>query len=167
MRKIISLLLALALLTAAAPSALAADVPVLDIYWVGTADNPEIRAEVEEAVRGGANLIVISDRVTDGFVPIPSLLAVASVHNHLLRKGLRTDADIIVERAMGALDANKDDNFSNGRIVRKIYERVRMAHMIATPGDVIDASSVEKALADGDLSQLMATKGASDVMGFC
>ena len=50
MRKIISLLLALALLTAAAPSALAADVPVLDIYWVGTADNPEIRAEVEEAV---------------------------------------------------------------------------------------------------------------------
>ena len=80
---------------------------------------------------------------------------------------LSPDANIIVEQAMGALDANKDDNFSNGRIVRKIYERVRMAHMIASPGDVIDAASVEKALADGDLSQLMATKGASDVMGFC
>ena len=53
--------------------------------------------EVEQAVRAGANLIAISDRAGAGEVPIPSLLAVAAVHNHLLRAGLRTHADIIVE----------------------------------------------------------------------
>ncbi len=56
-----------------------------------------LRAKAESAVRGGVDLIVISDRAGEGLVPMPSLLAVASVHNHLLRKGLRTHADIIVE----------------------------------------------------------------------
>ena len=53
--------------------------------------------EAEDAVHAGADLIVISDRAGEGSVPMPSLLAVSSVHNHLLRKGLRTHADIIVE----------------------------------------------------------------------
>ena len=53
--------------------------------------------QAEDAVHDGADLIVISDRAGTGEVPIPSLLAVASVHNRLLRTGLRTHADIIVE----------------------------------------------------------------------
>ncbi len=56
-----------------------------------------IREQAETAVRAGADLVVISDRTDEGRNPMPSLLAVASVHNHLLRKGLRTHADIIVE----------------------------------------------------------------------
>lgn len=56
-----------------------------------------LRRAAEKAVRDGADLIVLSDRAGDGEIPIPSLLAVASVHNHLLRTGLRTHADIIVE----------------------------------------------------------------------
>ena len=54
-------------------------------------------AAAEQAVRAGANILAISDRAADGEVPIPSLLAVASVHNHLLRAGIRTHTDIIVE----------------------------------------------------------------------
>ena len=56
-----------------------------------------LRNEAEVAVRDGADLIVISDRASKDRIPMPSLLAVASVHNHLLKKGLRTHADIIVE----------------------------------------------------------------------
>ncbi|MDO5117392.1 MAG: glutamate synthase large subunit [Eggerthellaceae bacterium] len=56
-----------------------------------------LRANAEEAVRSGIDLIVLSDRTSEGRTPMPSLLAVASVHNHLLRRGLRTHADIIVE----------------------------------------------------------------------
>ena len=52
---------------------------------------------VEAAVRSGVSIIVLSDRAADGEVPIPSLLAVSSVHNHLIRVGKRTFADIIVE----------------------------------------------------------------------
>lgn len=49
------------------------------------------------ATKEGVNILVISDRAAEGEVPIPSLLAVASVHNCLLRLGVRTNADIIVE----------------------------------------------------------------------
>lgn len=51
----------------------------------------------ERAVRGGADILALSDRVGAGEVPMPSLLAVAAVHNRLLRCGLRTKTDIIVE----------------------------------------------------------------------
>jgi glutamate synthase (ferredoxin) len=48
-------------------------------------------------VRAGTNIVVLSDRAGEGEVPIPSLLSLGSVHNHLNRKGLRTSADILVE----------------------------------------------------------------------
>ena len=53
--------------------------------------------EVEDAVRAGVNIVVLSDRAGADEVPIPSLLAVSSVHNHLIRCGLRTFADLVVE----------------------------------------------------------------------
>lgn len=53
--------------------------------------------QAEELVRDGVSILAISDRVGEGEVPMPSLLAVSSVHNHLLRCGLRTQADLIVE----------------------------------------------------------------------
>ncbi len=48
-------------------------------------------------MRGGANIVVLLDRAAAGEVPVPSLLAVGSVHNHLIRAGVRTLADIVVE----------------------------------------------------------------------
>ena len=73
------------------------------VYDYGCADNAleraldELCVRAEEAVRAGSNIIAISDRARAGEVPIPSLLAVASVHNHLLKAGIRTSADLIVE----------------------------------------------------------------------
>ncbi len=54
-------------------------------------------ARAEQEVAGGANILVLSDRAAQGEVPVPSLLACAAVHNRLLRAGLRTKADIVVE----------------------------------------------------------------------
>ncbi|MGE0564489.1 MAG: glutamate synthase large subunit [Pseudolabrys sp.] len=52
----------------------------------------------EEEVRGGANILVLSDRKAGpDRIPIPSLLACASVHHHLIRKGLRTSVGLVVE----------------------------------------------------------------------
>ena len=53
--------------------------------------------EVEAAVREGANIVILSDRAGEGEVPIPSLLALGSVHNHLIRVGVRLRTDIVVE----------------------------------------------------------------------
>ncbi|GGE38541.1 glutamate synthase [Agaricicola taiwanensis] len=52
----------------------------------------------EAAVHGGFNIIILSDRMMDhDRIPIPALLAVAAVHNHLIRKGLRTSVGLVVE----------------------------------------------------------------------
>ena len=56
-----------------------------------------LAADVEAAVRDGANIVVLTDRAAAGEVPIPSLLATGAVHNHLIRAGVRTFADLVIE----------------------------------------------------------------------
>ncbi|MGD2007840.1 MAG: glutamate synthase large subunit [Cellvibrionales bacterium] len=52
----------------------------------------------EAAVRQGATLLVISDRnIGAERLPIHSLLATGAVHHHLIRTGLRADANLIIE----------------------------------------------------------------------
>ncbi|MEX2470589.1 MAG: glutamate synthase large subunit [Gemmatimonadota bacterium] len=52
----------------------------------------------EAAVAEGDNIIVLSDRrVSPERVAIPSVLATAAVHHHLIRKGLRTLVGVVVE----------------------------------------------------------------------
>ncbi len=56
------------------------------------------RAEI--AVRDGINIVILSDRRAGADrIPIPSLLACAAVHHHLIREGLRTSVGIVVESA--------------------------------------------------------------------
>ncbi len=57
-----------------------------------------ICAQVEEAVRDGKFLIMLSDRYLEqGKLPVHALLATGAVHHHLVKTGLRCDANIIVE----------------------------------------------------------------------
>ncbi|MDQ3387585.1 MAG: glutamate synthase-related protein, partial [Actinomycetota bacterium] len=52
------------------------------------------------AVKGGSAVLVLSDRgVSEMQAPIPSLLATASVHHHLVRAGIRTATTLVVETA--------------------------------------------------------------------
>jgi glutamate synthase (NADPH) large chain len=58
----------------------------------------EVRRRVSEAIAGGANIIVLSDRnATADMAPIPSLLLVAAVHHHLVREKTRTQVGLVVE----------------------------------------------------------------------
>src|SRR6266851_6864312 len=55
-----------------------------------------VRAEA--AVREGINIILMSDRRAGAEnIPMPSLLACAAVHHHLIRTGLRTSVGLVVE----------------------------------------------------------------------
>jgi glutamate synthase (NADPH) large chain len=57
-----------------------------------------LAAQAEDAVRSGYSIIVVSDRLVDAErVPIPALLALSAVHQHLVAKGLRTSAGLVVE----------------------------------------------------------------------
>ncbi|MEI8222170.1 MAG: glutamate synthase large subunit, partial [Actinomycetes bacterium] len=58
----------------------------------------EIRAEVSQAIKDGAHIIVLSDRDGDSEdAPIPSLLLTAAVHHHLIREKTRTQVGLVVE----------------------------------------------------------------------
>jgi glutamate synthase (NADPH/NADH) large chain len=77
----------------------------LDAIWpadFGAAGlEPALKAlcgEAERAVRDGINIIILSDRnAGSDRIPIPSLLACAAVHHHLIREGLRTSVGLVVE----------------------------------------------------------------------
>jgi glutamate synthase (NADPH/NADH) large chain len=57
-----------------------------------------LAAEAEDAVRSGANILIVSDRKIDASnLAIPALLATSAVHQHLVGKGLRTSAGLVVE----------------------------------------------------------------------
>jgi glutamate synthase (NADPH/NADH) large chain len=57
-----------------------------------------IRENVSAAIDDGANIIVLSDRnSTIELAPIPSLLLVAAIHHHLVRKKQRTRVGLVVE----------------------------------------------------------------------
>ena len=55
-------------------------------------------AHAEDAIHLGYNILIVSDRNVSGqLMPIPALLATAAVHQHLVRKGLRTSTGLVVE----------------------------------------------------------------------
>jgi glutamate synthase domain-containing protein 2/glutamate synthase domain-containing protein 1/glutamate synthase domain-containing protein 3 len=77
----------------------------IDITWPiadgaeGMADAlARVCEQAHEAIAAGVNIIVLSDRsIGPRRAPIPSLLAVASVHHHLVREGTRLRVGIVLE----------------------------------------------------------------------
>jgi glutamate synthase (NADPH/NADH) large chain len=57
-----------------------------------------IRRQVSDAIAGGANIVILSDRYATGeLAPVPALLATAAVHHHLVRTKTRTRVGLVVE----------------------------------------------------------------------
>ena len=77
----------------------------LPILFDPTEDGPglaraldALKARASEAVAAGRTILILSDRdVGRRLAPIPSLLATAGVHHHLVREGTRTRCALIVE----------------------------------------------------------------------
>lgn len=60
----------------------------------------QLQRDAAEAVRGGACILILSDRnITSSRLPIHSLLATGAVHHYLIAQGLRCHANIVVETA--------------------------------------------------------------------
>ena len=58
----------------------------------------DLCAKASKAIAEGANILILSDRGVDkDNAPIPSLLAVAGLHHHLIREGTRTRAGLVLE----------------------------------------------------------------------
>ena len=78
---------------------------VINIYFKADGNLKRLRnavericLEAEQAVRYGANILVLSDRVANRmYAPMPALMATGAVHHHLIRKGLRSRVSLVVE----------------------------------------------------------------------
>ena len=82
------------------------DTKTLDITYASHSSGAEGMAaaldrlctRADQAVSGGYNIIILSDRLVGADrIPIPALLATAAVHHHLIRTGLRTSVGLVVE----------------------------------------------------------------------
>jgi glutamate synthase domain-containing protein 2/glutamate synthase domain-containing protein 1/glutamate synthase domain-containing protein 3 len=74
----------------------------LDITYAPETSLQEALAELcrqaVQAIQAGFEIVVLSDRATGPTrLPMPALLAVAGLHHHLVRQGLRTHAALILE----------------------------------------------------------------------
>jgi glutamate synthase (NADPH/NADH) large chain len=58
----------------------------------------ELQSRASQAIADGYNVLILSDRgITSELAAIPSLLATAAVHHHLVRRGGRTRCGLVVE----------------------------------------------------------------------
>ena len=128
--------------------------------------------QAEESVRGRYNILILSDRSVDAFhVPIPSLLATAAVHHHLVRAGLRTETGLIVES--GA--AREVHHFStlagygaeavNPWLAYETLAALGREERLNAPCEEIEARYI-KAIGKG-LLKVMAKMGISTYQSYC
>ena len=128
-----------------------------------------LAAQAEDAVRSGYAILIVSDRRVDRErVAIPALLALSAIHHHLVGKGLRTSAGLVVETG----SAREVHHFAllGGYGAEAVHpylalETVRALH----PGDVEKADKAlrnyVKAIGKG-LKKVMSKMGISTYMSY-
>jgi glutamate synthase (NADPH/NADH) large chain/glutamate synthase (ferredoxin) len=131
-----------------------------------------LNAEAVDAIRGGKNILIISDRSVGPMrVAIPALLALSSVHQHLVRAGLRTTAGLVVETGT----AREVHHFAvlAGYGAEAVHPYLAMETLVSIhrdlPGDLSADKAVYnyvKAVGKG-LSKIMSKMGVSTYMSYC
>lgn len=80
--------------------------PITAVYPIGTSAKAgmrealaQVRADVDEAMTGGAQVLLLSNRgaCSGSSIAVPSLLLVATAHEHLLRRGDRGRVSLVAE----------------------------------------------------------------------
>ena len=136
-----------------------------------------INAWAVDAIESGHNIIILSDkRVDRDRAPIPSLLALSSVHHHLVRKGLRMKVGLVVETG----DAREVHHFAAlaGYGAEAIHPYLALETLmnlhrpVAGMPDLAEITPEKavynyvKAIGKG-LSKIMSKMGVSTYMSYC
>jgi glutamate synthase (NADPH) large chain len=131
-----------------------------------------LNAEAVDAIKSGKNILIISDRgVGREQVAIPALLALSSIHQHLVREGLRTTAGLVVETGT----AREVHHFGvlAGYGAEAVHPYLAMETLLEIhknlPGDLSAEKAIynyTKAIGKG-LSKIMSKMGVSTYMSYC
>nr|MCU0925398.1 glutamate synthase-related protein [Hydrogenophaga sp.] len=129
-------------------------------------------SEAEDAIKSGQNILIISDRkVSATQVPIPALLALSAIHQHLVREGLRTSVGLVVETG----SAREVHHFAvlAGYGAEAVHPYLAMETLAAICKDLPGDLSAEKAIYNyvkaigKGLSKIMSKMGVSTYMSYC
>src|SRR5574337_347730 len=130
-----------------------------------------LAAHAEDAIRQGYNILILSDRcVAESLLPIPALLATAAVHEHLVKRGLRTSTGLVVETG----SAREVHHFAllAGYGAEAIHPYLALETIGQLDGYVAQVSPEEsarrfiKAICKG-LYQVMSKMGISTYQSYC
>jgi glutamate synthase (NADPH) large chain len=131
-----------------------------------------LNAEAVDAIKGGKNILIISDRgVGPKQVAIPALLALSSIHQHLVREGLRTTAGLVVETGT----AREVHHFGvlAGYGAEAVHPYLAMETLVSIAGDLPGNLTADKAIYNyvkavgKGLSKIMSKMGVSTYMSYC
>ena len=129
-------------------------------------------AEALDAIRGGHNILVISDRRMDrDHIAIPALLALSAIHHHLVHAGLRTTAGLVVETG----SAREVHHFAvlAGYGAEAVHPYLAMETLTALHEAAPEGPSPKKAIQNyvkaigKGLSKIMSKMGISTYMSYC
>ena len=129
-------------------------------------------AETVDAIKGGHNILIITDRhMSRTQVAIPALLALSAIHHHLVREGLRTTAGLVVETG----SAREVHHFAvlAGYGAEAVHPYLAMETLASLhaglPGELSADKAIYnyvKAIGKG-LSKIMSKMGVSTYMSYC
>ncbi len=129
-------------------------------------------AESVDAIKGGKNILIISDRhVSATQLAIPALLALSAIHQHLVREGLRTTAGLVVETG----SAREVHHFGvlAGYGAEAVHPYLAMETLASMHKDLAGELSADKAIYNymkavgKGLSKIMSKMGVSTYMSYC
>ena len=129
-------------------------------------------AKAVDAVRSGHNILIVSDRKVDADqVAIPALLATSAIHLHLVSKGLRTSAGLVVETG----SARETHHFAllAGYGAEAIHPYLAMETLAELASGLADGLTAEKAITNFQkavgkgLHKVMSKMGISTYMSYC
>ncbi|MEY4420435.1 MAG: hypothetical protein RLZZ498_1031, partial [Pseudomonadota bacterium] len=129
-------------------------------------------AEAVDAIKGGHNILIISDRaVSPTQVAIPAVLALSAIHQHLVREGLRTTAGLVVETG----SAREVHHFAvlAGYGAEAVHPYLALETLANLHKDLPADLSTEKAIYNyikaigKGLSKIMSKMGVSTYMSYC
>jgi len=129
-------------------------------------------AEAVDAIKGGHNILIISDRAVSAIqVAIPAALALSAIHQHLVREGLRTTAGLVVETG----SAREVHHFAvlAGYGAEAVHPYLALETLANLHKDLPADLSTEKAIYNyikaigKGLSKIMSKMGVSTYMSYC
>jgi glutamate synthase (NADPH/NADH) large chain len=152
---------------------------LIDTTWPASEGAAGMAAAVEricreatEAVLADHNILILSDRaVSADRIPIPALLATASVHHHLIRQGLRDQVGLVVQSGEPrevhhfCVLAGYGAEAINPYLAFETLEQIRVQNGLALSAYEVQKNYI-KAIGKG-IMKVMSKMGISTYQSYC